>query len=59
MRVNLIKPHRHRGRDYPAGAALTLPDHKAQWLIDIGTAAPSKDATESSKDAAKPAKAKE
>lgn len=38
MRVNLIKPHRHRGRDYAAGLALTLPDHKAQWLIDIGTA---------------------
>lgn len=38
MRVTLTKPHRHRGRDYPAGAALTLADHKAQWLVDIGTA---------------------
>jgi hypothetical protein len=59
MRVKLLKPHRHRGRDYPVGAEITLADHKAQWLVDIGTAAPSKDAAEPSKDAAKSAKAKE
>ena len=36
--INLLKPHRHAGRDYPAGAPLTLPQRKAAWLIGIGTA---------------------
>ena len=36
--IHLLKPHRHAGRDYPAGAALTLPPLKAQWLIGIGVA---------------------
>ena len=36
--IHLLKPHRHAGRDYPAGAALTLPARKAQWLIGIGVA---------------------
>ena len=36
--IELIKPHRHAGRDYPPGAQLTLPAHKADWLIGVGSA---------------------
>lgn len=36
--IELIKPHRHAGRDYPAGATLSLPAHKADWLIGLGRA---------------------
>lgn len=38
MRIELITPHTHAGRQYPAGATLDLPDHKAEWLIAVGTA---------------------
>jgi hypothetical protein len=38
MRIILKKPHRHAGRDYPEGASLELPEHKAQWLIGLGRA---------------------
>ena len=36
--LELVKPHRHAGRDYQPGAQLTLPAHKADWLIGIGCA---------------------
>ncbi len=36
--IELIKPHRHAGRDYPPGAVLELPAAKADWLIGIGSA---------------------
>ena len=36
--IHLLKPHRHAGRNYPAGSTLTLPQRKAAWLIGIGTA---------------------
>lgn len=36
--IELIKPHRHAGRDYPPGALLSLPVAKADWLIGIGSA---------------------
>ncbi|RMX18857.1 hypothetical protein EBQ34_00400 [Vandammella animalimorsus] len=36
--IQLLRPHRHAGRDYPAGAQLTLPAHKAAWLIGLGVA---------------------
>ena len=42
--IHLLKPHRHAGRSYPAGAALTLPARKAAWLIGIGVATASKPA---------------
>lgn len=42
--IHLLKPHRHAGRDYPAGAALTLPQRKAAWLIGIGVATAAKPA---------------
>ena len=36
--IELIKPHRHAGRDYPPGALLSLPVAKADWLIGSGVA---------------------
>ncbi|PAT41216.1 hypothetical protein CK623_02965 [Vandammella animalimorsus] len=36
--IQLLRPHRHAGRDYPAGAQLTLPAHKASWLVGLGVA---------------------
>lgn len=36
--IELIKPHRHAGRDYKSGATLELPAAKADWLIGIGSA---------------------
>ena len=36
--ITLLQPHRHAGRDYPAGSTLTLPARKADWLIAIGVA---------------------
>lgn len=42
-RIELLKPHTHAGREYPAGAILDLaqlgvaPD-SAAWLIGIGVA---------------------
>ncbi|GAB1382570.1 hypothetical protein MASR1M50_08890 [Burkholderiales bacterium] len=39
--IELLKPHRHAGRDYLAGGqTLRLAPHKADWLIAIGTAKP-------------------
>lgn len=38
MRVTLLKPHRHAGRDYKPGASLTLRPDQAEWLINIGVA---------------------
>ncbi|PAT32863.1 DUF7210 family protein [Vandammella animalimorsus] len=45
--IQLLRPHRHAGRDYPAGAQLTLPAHKASWLVGLGVAqnAPAASAT--------------
>lgn len=37
-RIELIKPHRHAGRDYKPGATLELPAAKADWLIGAGSA---------------------
>jgi len=37
-RVHLLKPHRHAGREYPAGATLELAADKAAWLIGNGVA---------------------
>ena len=37
-RVNLLKPHRHAGRDYQPGQFLELPEDKADWLVSVGTA---------------------
>lgn len=38
MRITLLKPHTHAGRKYPAGAKLTMEQHKAEWLIGLGVA---------------------
>ncbi|AKH36897.1 MULTISPECIES: DUF7210 family protein [Nitrosomonas] len=36
--IELLKPHTHAGRDYPAGARLAMDADSARWLISIGTA---------------------
>lgn len=36
--IELLKPHRHAGRDYLAGQTLRLAPHKADWLIGSGVA---------------------
>lgn len=38
--VELLRPHRHAGRDYQPGMALSLPQAKADWLIALGVAQP-------------------
>lgn len=51
--IELIKPHRHAGRDYKPGAVLRLAEDKAEWLKAEGVA---KDApTVADPPAAKPA----
>lgn len=37
-RITLKAPHTHAGRKYPAGAKLSLEEHKAEWLIGLGVA---------------------
>lgn len=38
VRIELLKPHRHAGRDYKPGQYLELPEEKAAWLVSVGTA---------------------
>jgi hypothetical protein len=38
MNIELLKPHRHAGRDYQSGDALSLDDDLANWLISLGVA---------------------
>ena len=38
VRIELLKPHRHAGREYKTGQFLELPDGKAQWLVSTGAA---------------------
>ncbi len=45
MRITLLKPHTHAGRKYPAGAKLTIEQHKAEWLIGLGVAEASAEPT--------------
>jgi hypothetical protein len=49
MRIKLLKPHRHAGRDYPAGAHLNLRDDKADWLVSIGVAEAEPEAAQADK----------
>lgn len=61
-RINLLKPHTHAGRKYPAGAKLAMEDHKAEWLIGLGVAEEAAEPTAEAVPAAvqpKTAKAKE
>lgn len=61
--VELIRPHRHAGRDYKPGSVLHLAGHKADWLIAVGVARPQRAAAPAAAPAApaatKPAKDKE
>lgn len=38
--IELLRPHRHGGRDYPAGARLRLLPDQADWLCAMGVARP-------------------
>lgn len=38
LKIELLKPHTHAGRDYPPGAVLGLNPADAEWLIALGTA---------------------
>lgn len=38
MKIELLKPHTHAGKDYPAGEVIELDKHAADWLISIGSA---------------------
>ncbi len=40
MKIELLKPHTHAGRDYPAGSVIELDRDAAEWLIAIGSAKP-------------------
>ena len=40
MKVELLKPHTHAGRDYPPGAQRAIDADAADWLIAIGVAKP-------------------
>lgn len=42
MKVELLKPHTHAGKDYPAGAVIEIDPAQAEWLIAIGVAKPTK-----------------
>lgn len=44
MRIILLKPHTHGGRDYPAGAELDVPHSVYVWLHEQGVARPADDA---------------
>ena len=35
VRIELLKPHRHAGREYKTGQFLELPEDKADWLSCI------------------------
>jgi hypothetical protein len=60
MRVTLLKPHRHAGRDYKPGAVLTLRPDQAEWLIGVGVAqAAAEAAATTASSGSKTAKAKE
>ena len=49
MKIQLLKPHSHAGRDYPPGAVLEMDRDSAEWLIAIGTAKPAKTPKEQDK----------
>lgn len=38
MKVELLKPHNHAGREYSAGEAIEMDKDAAEWLISIGSA---------------------
>lgn len=38
MKVELLQPHTHAGKDYPAGSIIEIDRDRAEWLIAIGVA---------------------
>lgn len=44
MRVALLHPHTHAGREYPPGAEIDLSDADAAWLVSLKKARPADEA---------------
>jgi hypothetical protein len=40
MKIKLLKPHEHAGRDYIPGAVIEVDKDTAEWLIANGVAEP-------------------
>lgn len=38
VNIELLKAHRHAGREYKQGQTIRLPEAKAEWLVSRGTA---------------------
>lgn len=38
VKINLLKPHTHEGRDYKPGDVLTVDEDRAAWLKHQGVA---------------------
>lgn len=38
MKIELLKPHNHAGREYSAGEVLEIDKDAAEWLISVGSA---------------------
>lgn len=38
MKIELLKPHTHAGRDYQPGSVIELDKDAAEWLIAMNTA---------------------
>ncbi len=49
MKIKLLKPHEHAGREYAPGDVIEIPKDSAEWLIAKGVAEPAEE---------KPAKSK-
>lgn len=45
VKVKLLKAHEHAGMQYGEGAEITVPEHDAQWLINLDVAEAVKAAT--------------
>lgn len=42
MKIELLKPHTHAGRDYQPGSVIELDKDAAKWLVANGIAKPVK-----------------
>lgn len=63
-RIELLRPHEHGGRKYPAGSTIAVRADQADWLVALGKARtvsgePAKSAAGSNTSASKTRTAKE
>lgn len=45
MKIKLLQPHTHAGRDYQPGAVIEVDKDSAEWLIANGIAQPATKST--------------